>query len=177
MKRRHKLCQCTQPECHGTLLAQTATAQYLGMELDSQLSGAAQVSRTRSRVSAKLGALWRARPLVPQSIAKQYYQSVIVPDLLYASTAYYSLLSAGHRRDLAVLSNRSLRCVLNTHLLWFRFTFPEGYSQTSHQIHALHLRLSHRTTLQQKTQNPKRKPKRTSQLCQHAGRKIHEKAE
>ena len=42
-----------------------------------------------------------------------FYRSLILPDMLYGSNAFFSVLSAHQRHQLSVLDKRCIRCVAN----------------------------------------------------------------
>ena len=99
-------------QCNGEVLAQTPEARYLGFILDEQLNGVAHVNFIRSKVSKKLGAMWRARRSMSRALSLLYYKAVILPDILYASTSFYPLLSVTSAQPLSILCKRSVRCVM-----------------------------------------------------------------
>ena len=80
--------------CNGFKLKQSRSARYLGFVLDDELNGDAHVSSVSKKASKKLQVFWQARHCLTQRMAKLFYVAVFLPDILYASTVYYPLLSA-----------------------------------------------------------------------------------
>lgn len=98
--------------CDNVPLTQTSESKYLGYVLDENLSGKSHVRSIRLKVAKKLGALWRARPFLSRSLALIYYKAVILPDILYASSSYYPLISTSTAVQLETLCKKSVRCIM-----------------------------------------------------------------
>ena len=97
--------------CNGTLLPLVESARYLGVTFDSNMSWDDHVTRCANRVSQKIGALWRMRRCLSTQGRITYFQSIIMPDLLYGSNAFSTSLAARHCHRLQVLHNRGARVV------------------------------------------------------------------
>ena len=100
-------------ECNGNPLAQTTNARYLGLHLDTQLRWETQVATITRKTSQKLTALRAIRSCLTEQQALLFYRSLILPDMLYGSNAFFSVLSAHQRHQLSVLDKRCIRCVAN----------------------------------------------------------------
>ena len=100
-------------ECNGNPLAQTTNARYLGLHLDSQLRWETQVATITRKTSQKLTPLRAIRSCLTEQQALLFYRSLILPDMLYGSNAFFSVLSAHQRHQLSVLDKRCIRCVAN----------------------------------------------------------------
>ena len=97
--------------CNGKQLKQCKSAKYLGVIFDDNLQWNSQVNNIVRKVCHKLHTLWIIRKFITTQLALQLYQSLIVPDLCYASNAYFSSLSAASKNKLVKLCKRSIRCV------------------------------------------------------------------
>ena len=97
--------------CNGTLLPLVESARYLGITFDSNMSWDDHVTRCANRVSQKIGVLWRMRRCLSTQGRITYFQSIIMPDLLYGSNAFSTSLAARHCHRLQVLQNRGARVV------------------------------------------------------------------
>ena len=82
--------------CNGTLLPLVESARYLGVTFDSNMSWDDHVTRCANRVSRKIGVLWRMRRCLSTQGRITYFQSIIMPDLLYGSNAFSTSLAARH---------------------------------------------------------------------------------
>ena len=100
-------------ECNGNPLAQTTNARYLGLHLDTQLRWETQVATITRKTSQKLTALRAIRSCLTEQQALLFYRSLILPDMLNGSNAFFSVLSAHQRHQLSVLDKRCIRCVAN----------------------------------------------------------------
>ena len=98
--------------CNGFKLKQSRSARYLGFVLDDELNGDAHVSSVSKKASKKLRVFWQARHCLTQRVAKLFYVAVFLPDILYASTVYYPLLSASLKAKVFRLFKRGLRCAM-----------------------------------------------------------------
>ena len=87
--------------CHGRALETVASYKYLGVLLDSELSWRHHIDHVLRKVSRKIYikivALRTAGSQLTFKSRRQYYVSVIQPDLEYGSTAFSSSLSARER--------------------------------------------------------------------------------
>lgn len=99
-------------KCNGVLLQQSTSARYLGFILDDELRGTPHVAHISRKVSKKLRTFWQVRHCLTRRLAKLFYVSVLLPDVLYASTIYYPLLSAAQKAKVYSLCKRGLRCVM-----------------------------------------------------------------
>ena len=115
--------------CNGVHLGQTDTAKYLGVVMDERLSWSGHVSSIVRKVSGKLVSLWKIRQVLSESVMKHLYKSLLVPDILYCSNAYYPGLPAVAKNTLLRLTKRCLRCVANA---------PQR-TPTAHLLHRLGL--------------------------------------
>ena len=74
--------------CNGIALVQTDTAKYLGLWLDDRLRWNRHVSNIVRKTPQKLKTLLYIRPCLTERQALLFYTAHILPDLLYASSAF-----------------------------------------------------------------------------------------
>ena len=79
--------------CRNDVLQHTTSAKYLGVLIDERMTWQPQVDRCISRTARKIGSLWRARHCLTLASPSKYFLSVIMPDLIYGSSAYGSGLT------------------------------------------------------------------------------------
>ena len=94
--------------CHGRLLETVSSYKYLGVVLDSELSWNHHVNHVLRKVSRKIFALRTAGSQLTLKSRRQYYVSVIQPDLEYGSTAFSSSLSAREKARLIQASRKGI---------------------------------------------------------------------
>ena len=96
--------------CPGRALETVASYKYLGVFLDSELSWRHHIDHVLRKVSRKIFALRTAGSQLTLKSRRQYYVSVIQPDLEYGSTAFSSSLSVREKSTpFPGKSERSLR--------------------------------------------------------------------
>jgi len=103
--------------CRGEPLQHTTVARYLGLSIDSGLRWDAQLDRVVRQSYQKLATLRAIRGSMSERLALLFYTALVLPDLLYASNAYFSSLSSHQRNQLAVLDKRFIRCVANADVI------------------------------------------------------------
>ena len=79
--------------CRNDVLPHTTSAKYLIVLINEQMAWQPQVDRCISRTARKIGSLWRARRCFTLASRSKYFLSVIMPDLIYGSSAYGSGLT------------------------------------------------------------------------------------
>ena len=94
--------------CHGRALETVASYKYLGVFLDSELSWRHHIDHVLRKVSRKIFALRTAGSQLTLKSRRQYYVSVIQPDLEYGSTAFSSSLSAREKARLFQASRKGI---------------------------------------------------------------------
>ena len=96
--------------CHGRALETVASYKYLGVFLDSELSWRHHIAidHVLRKVSRKIFALRTAGSQLTLKSRRQYYVSVIQPDLEYGSTAFSSSLSAREKARLFQASRKGV---------------------------------------------------------------------
>ena len=94
--------------CHGRALETVASYKYLGVFLDSDLSWRHHIDHVLRKVSRKIFALRTAGSQLTLKSRRQYYVSVIQPDLEYGSTAFSSSLSAREKARLFQASRKGI---------------------------------------------------------------------
>ena len=94
--------------CHGHALETVASYKYLGVFLDSELSWRHHIDHVLRKVSRKIFALRTAGSQLTLKSRRQYYVSVIQPDLEYGSTAFSSSLSAREKARLFQASRKGV---------------------------------------------------------------------
>ena len=94
----------------GTVIKQVPKFKYLGAIIDDKLSWKDQISATKQKVSRKLRTFWQIRHNLTDSTATLYHNSLIMPDLLYASNALWPGFSLGQIDQLKKLWKSSVRC-------------------------------------------------------------------
>ena len=97
--------------CRNDVLPHTTSAKYLGILIDERMAWQPQVDRCISRTARKIGSLWRARRCLTLASRRKYFLSVIMPDLIYGSSAYGSGLTHNQLNRLQVAQNRAARAV------------------------------------------------------------------
>ena len=97
--------------CRNDVLPHTTSAKYLGVLIDERMAWQPQVDQCISRTARKIGSLWRARRCLTLACRSRYFLSVIMPDLIYGSSAYGSGLTHNQLNRLQVAQNRTARAV------------------------------------------------------------------
>ena len=93
---------------YGRALETVASYKYLGVFLDSELSWRHHIDHVLRKVSRKIFALRTAGSQLTLKSRRQYYVSVIQPDLEYGSTAFSSSLSAREKARLFQASRKGI---------------------------------------------------------------------
>ena len=97
--------------CQGVDLVQADSAKYLGLQLDSRLRWERQISSIVRKTSQKLTTLRQIRSCLAERQALLFYTALVLPDMLYSSSAFFAALTSQQRSKLAVLDKRCIRLV------------------------------------------------------------------
>ena len=97
------------PLC-GTPLNVVAETRLLDVIVDNQLSWSSQVNAVISKVSQKIGILWRNIHQLSPSARRLFYLAVFQPDLEYAATATIPFMSISLRDRLCSVWRGAVRC-------------------------------------------------------------------
>ena len=90
---------------------QADSAKYLGFQLDSRLRWEHQISSIVRKTSQKLKTLRQIRSCLAERQALLFYTALVLPDMLYSSSAFFAALTSQQRSKLAVLDKRCIRLV------------------------------------------------------------------
>ena len=93
-------------------LNQVSSFKYLGIEVDKHLTFDGHVNKLCGKVKARAGLLWRIRPFISESLAKDLYTSLIHPHFTYGDIVY-DACSQQSKVRLQVHQNMALRAVKN----------------------------------------------------------------
>ncbi len=93
-------------------LQQVKTFKYLGVELDEHLTFDNHIEKLCRKVKSRAGILWRMRPFISESLARDLYISLIHPHFTYGDIIYDACSIQGKTR-LQVHQNMALRAVKN----------------------------------------------------------------
>ena len=98
------------------LLLQNEEARLLGIIIDDSLSWSPHVDSICKKVGSKIGALRRRtyRQLTPTA-RRQFFVSVIQPDLEYAASATIPFMPTGQQDRLLALWRKAVRCLAGVH--------------------------------------------------------------
>lgn len=97
--------------CGTDKLETTATAKYLGVVLDCDLTWQAHVDHLASKTARTIGQLWRHGRSLTLRARRTWYISMIQSQLCYASNSFYPGLSAQLLNRLLKMSKAGLRAV------------------------------------------------------------------
>ncbi len=87
--------------------------KYLGIVLDPRISFDLHVKYMRKKVFANMKPLGRIHPYISQSLAIQFYKSLVLPDFDYADQVY-DAMSETNAKQLQIIQNTCLRICTNS---------------------------------------------------------------
>ena len=90
--------------------------KYLGLHIDNNLRFDEHINRVSSKIARSLGVMNRIKELVPVSISKILYFSLIYPYFNYCIEIWGSTLQY-HINKLVLLQKRAVRIVKDVHFL------------------------------------------------------------
>jgi len=94
-------------------IEQKETVKYLGVSLDSKLSGKSMVENILSKINNKLKFLYRKQRFLNKNIRRLLCNSLIQPHYDFACSSWYPLLTKNLRKRLQVSQNKCIRFCLN----------------------------------------------------------------
>ena len=97
--------------CNNEQLEVTATAKYLGVIVDDQLSWRPHVAYVSRRTAQTIGQLWRHGRSLTLRARRSWYTSMVNSQLCYASAAFYPSLTAQLLDRLVKISKAGVRAV------------------------------------------------------------------
>ncbi len=95
----------------GTDVELVDTYKYLGIQLDSGLRFDRHVDYIKRKLYIKMKALGRIKPFIPDDLALQLYQSLVIPHFDYGDIVY-DAMSSTSANQLQVIQNNCLRICL-----------------------------------------------------------------
>jgi hypothetical protein len=102
-------------KCNDHTIKRSDTVKYLGVFLDSNLSGDAMVNHIIKKANQKLKFLYRYQSCLSQKSRKQLCVSLIQCHIDYSCPAWYESLSNRLKNKLQVVQNRIVRFILSLH--------------------------------------------------------------
>ena len=96
----------------GKAVEQVSQAKLLGVQIDSNLTWAAQHDSVCKKVSQRIGILKRIRNLLPVNVACQLYNALILPHLDFCCTVWGSPGNKFHTERITKLQKRAARIIL-----------------------------------------------------------------
>ena len=97
----------------GNELTKVESIKFLGIYIDAKLTWKKHIGYIASKISQSLGAIGRARKLLPQNILLMLYHSMIYPYLTYCNIVWGSANPTVIKR-LEILQKRAVRIVTNS---------------------------------------------------------------
>jgi hypothetical protein len=98
----------------GYVLEQTDCTKFLGVYIDAKLSWKKHIDYIALKISKGLGAMSRAKNILPQKILLMLYHSMIYPYLTYCNIVWGSASTAVLSR-LIYLQKRAVRLITKSH--------------------------------------------------------------
>jgi hypothetical protein len=92
------------------------STKFLGIIVDSRLTWKEHIIYISKKISRGVGALTRARSLLPCKLLLMLYYSMIYPHLTYCNIIWGAAYAV-HLQRLIVLQKRAVRIILNSHYL------------------------------------------------------------
>ena len=105
--------------------------KYLGILVDSSLSGKQQVSNVSKKISRSIGIMYKLRPYLPLNVMKSIYYSLVYSHLIYAIEVWGAAFKT-ELNKLVVLQKRAVR------LMTYKDNFPLHPGPLSHTEHIFH---------------------------------------
>ena len=99
----------------GNSIKQHETAEYLGSQLDSKLSGEAMVSKVLKKINAKLKFLYRQTLYLTPAYKRLLYNALIQPHFDYGCSSWFPLLKKNPK------GSKQMQSFL------FKFTYEMSY--------------------------------------------------
>jgi len=87
--------------------------KYLGVSMDSTLSGESMVNSVINKVSGRLKFLYRHALILNQTLRKNLSSALIQCHMDYCCTSWYSGITQKHQKDLQIAQNKIARYILS----------------------------------------------------------------
>ena len=101
--------------CNDTSIISKNSVNYLGVELDQQLSGEATACKVIQKCNSRLKFLFRHSKLLNTRCKRQLANALVLCHFDYASSFWYSGLRNSTKSKLQICQNKLARFVLNKH--------------------------------------------------------------
>ena len=97
----------------GVAVDKVNETKFLGIIIDEQLKWKPHISHVCSKVSKGIGIIWRIRYLLPKSVVKTLYYTLVYPYLHYGITIWGCNYNSNLQR-LGILQKRAIRIISNS---------------------------------------------------------------
>jgi hypothetical protein len=131
-------------QCNGINIINKVSVNYLGCELDQDMSGEAMANKVIEKVNSKTKFMARLSHILDKDTLKVLANSIVLCNFDYDCSAWYTGLSKTNKHRLQIAQNKLIRVVLGlpyrTHLSYAHF---KKLNWLPVEKRVIHLQLGH----------------------------------